>query len=214
MNYGKLGATGPEVSTIGLGAMGMSDFYGPADEGESIATIHAALEAGVTLIDTGDYYGAGHNEMLIAARALAGGKRDNAIISVKFGALRHPGGAWLGYDARPVAVKSALAYTLKRLNTDHVDIYRPGRVAPDVPIEDTIGAVAELVKEGYVRHIGLSEAGVETVRRAHAVHPIADLANRIFDHEPQHRARHPAHAARTGRGRDSLRRALARPHQR
>jgi aryl-alcohol dehydrogenase-like predicted oxidoreductase len=174
MQQRRLGAHGPRVSAIGLGAMGMSDFYGPADESESIATIHAALEAGVTLIDTGDYYGAGHNEMLIG-RALAGGKRAKAVISVKFGALRHPNGAWLGYDMRPVAVKSALAYTLKRLGTDYIDIYRPGRVPPDPPIEDIVGAATELVKEGYVRHIGLSEAGAESIRRACAVHPIADL---------------------------------------
>jgi aryl-alcohol dehydrogenase-like predicted oxidoreductase len=170
----RLGTTGPTVSAIGLGAMGMSDFYGPADETESIATIHAALEAGVTLIDTGDFYGMGHNEMLIG-EALKGGKRDKAILSVKFGAQRGPDGAWLGYAADPHAVKTALAYTLKRLRVDYIDIYRPARVSPLVPIEDTVGAIADLVKDGYVRHIGLSEAGAETIRRAHAVHPIADL---------------------------------------
>lgn len=170
----RLGATGPTVSALGLGAMGMSDFYGPADEAESVATIHAALEAGVTLIDTGDFYGMGHNEMLIGD-ALKGGRRDNAILSVKFGAQRGPDGAWLGYAADPNAVKTALAYTLKRLRVDYIDIYRPARVSPLVPIEDTIGAMADLVKQGYVRHIGLSEAGADNIRRAHKVHPIVDL---------------------------------------
>ena len=153
--------------------MGMSDMYGPADERESIATIHTALEAGITLIDTGDYYGAGHNALLIG-RAL-GDRRDQAVLSVKFGALRGPDGSWLGMDTRPAAVRNFLGYSLKRLGVDHIDIYRPGRLDPNVPIEDTIGAIADLVKAGYVRAIGLSEVGPETIRRAHAVHPIADL---------------------------------------
>jgi aryl-alcohol dehydrogenase-like predicted oxidoreductase len=170
----RLGGTGPEVSEIGLGAMGMSGMYGPADRAESIATIHAALDAGITLIDTGDFYGMGHNELLIG-EALAGRARDDVLISVKFGAQRDPAGAWLGYDASPPAVKTALAYTLNRLGTDHVDIYRPARVDPDVPIEETVGAIAELVEAGYVRYVGLSEAGADTVRRAHATHPIVDL---------------------------------------
>jgi aryl-alcohol dehydrogenase-like predicted oxidoreductase len=153
--------------------MGMSGMYGPSDERESIATIHAALEAGINLLDTGDYYGAGHNELLIG-RALRD-RRDKALISVKFGALRAPDGSWLGMDARPAAVRNFLGYTLTRLGVDHVDIYRPGRFDPAVPIEDTVGAIADLVKAGYVRAIGLSEAGVETIRRAHAVHPIGDL---------------------------------------
>lgn len=174
MKTKRLGAAGPEVSAIGLGCMGMSDFYGPADEAESIATIHAALEAGVTLLDTGDFYGAGHNEMLIR-EALKGAKRERAVLSVKFGLLRHPNGGVLGLDMRPASVKAACAYSLKRLGTDHIDIYRPCRVALDVPIEDTIGAIADLVKEGYVRYIGLSEAGPDAIRRAHAVHPICDL---------------------------------------
>jgi aryl-alcohol dehydrogenase-like predicted oxidoreductase len=147
--------------------------YGPSDERESIATIHAALDAGINLLDTGDYYGAGHNELLIG-RALRD-RRDKALISVKFGALRAPDGSWLGMDARPAAVRNFLGYTLTRLGVDHVDIYRPGRFDPAVPIEDTVGAIADLVKAGYVRAIGLSEAGVDTIRRAHAVHPISDL---------------------------------------
>jgi aryl-alcohol dehydrogenase-like predicted oxidoreductase len=159
---------------IALGCMGMSRMYGDADETESIATIHAALERGIDLIDTGDFYGQGHNEMLIG-RALKG-RRDQARLSVKFGAFRGPDGAWLGMsDARPAAVKNFLAYSLTRLGVDHIDIYRPARLDPAVPIEDTIGAIADLVKAGYVRHIGLSEVGPETIRRAAAVHPIVDL---------------------------------------
>jgi aryl-alcohol dehydrogenase-like predicted oxidoreductase len=153
--------------------MGMSGMYGPADERESIATIHAALDAGVTLVDTGDYYGAGHNELLIG-RALRD-RRDKALLSVKFGALRGPDGHWLGMDARPVAVRNFLGYTLTRLGVDHIDIYRPGRLDPSVPIEETVGVIADLVKAGYVRAVGLSEVGPDTIRRAHAVHPISDL---------------------------------------
>jgi aryl-alcohol dehydrogenase-like predicted oxidoreductase len=170
----RLGAAGPEVSAIGLGCLGMSDFYGPADPAESIATIHAAMDAGITLLDTGDYYGMGANELLLR-EALRGGRRDRVAISVKFGAMRDPTGAWLGVDARPVAVRNFLTYTLRRLGTDHVDIYRPGRLDPSVPIEDTVGAIADLVRKGYVRHVGLSEVGAETLRRAHLVHPISDL---------------------------------------
>lgn len=169
-----LGSTGPQVSIVGLGCMGMSGMYGPSDRAESIATLHAAMEAGITLLDTGDFYGMGHNEMLIG-EALKGGKRDKAVLSVKFGALRDPAGAFVGYDGRPAAVKNFLAYTLQRLGVDHIDVYRPSRLDPAVPIEDTIGAVADLVKAGYVRHIGLSEMGPETIRRAAAVHPITDL---------------------------------------
>lgn len=161
------------VFPIGLGCMGMSGMYGPADERESIATIHAALDAGVTLLDTGDYYGAGHNEMLI--RRAIEGRRGAVLISVKFGALRGPDGSWVGMDARPAAVRNFIGYSLARLGVDHIDIYRPGRLDPAVPIEDTVGAIADLVKAGYVRAIGLSEVGVETVRRARAVHPISDL---------------------------------------
>jgi aryl-alcohol dehydrogenase-like predicted oxidoreductase len=166
-----LGQSGPALSLIGLGCMGMSDFYGPADAAESIATIHAALEAGITLLDTGDFYGMGHNELLLRD-ALKGGKRDRVFLQVKFGAQRDPAGAFLGYDARPAAVKTALAYTLRRLGTDHVDLYQPARLDPAVPIEDTVGAIADLVRAGYVGHIGLSEMGATTIRRAHAVHPI------------------------------------------
>src|SRR5262245_15566377 len=169
----RLGSTGPIVSPLALGCMGMSGMYGPADETESIATIHAALDAGVTLLDTGDYYGAGHNELLIG-RALRD-RRDKALVSVKFGALRAPDGSWIGMDTRPAATKNFLAYTLTRLGLDHVDIYRPGRLDPNVPIEETVGALADLVKAGQVRAIGLSEVGPETIRRASAVHPISDL---------------------------------------
>jgi aryl-alcohol dehydrogenase-like predicted oxidoreductase len=153
--------------------MGMSGMYGPADERESIATIQAALDQGIALLDTGDYYGAGHNELLIG-RALQG-RRAKALLSVKFGALRGPDGSWLGMDARPAAVRNFVSYTLTRLGVDHVDIYRPGRLDPAVPIEETVGAIADLVKAGYVRAIGLSEVGPETIRRAHAVHSISDL---------------------------------------
>ena len=148
--------------------------YGPADRAESIATIHAALDAGITLLDTGDFYGMGHNEMLIG-EALKGRDRDNLLISVKFGALRDPKGAWSGYDSRPAAVKNFVAYSLQRLGVDHIDIYRPARLDPAVPIEDTVGAIADMIKAGYVRHIGLSEVGADTIRRAHKVHPIVDL---------------------------------------
>jgi aryl-alcohol dehydrogenase-like predicted oxidoreductase len=169
----RLGAAGPSVFPLALGCMGMSGMYGPADESESIATIHAALDQGITLLDTGDFYGTGHNEMLIG-RALRD-RRGQALLSVKFGALRGPDASWLGVDGRPAAVKNFLAYSLTRLGVDHIDVYRMARLDPAVPIEDTIGAIAELVKAGYVRAVGLSEVGVDTIRRAHAVHPITDL---------------------------------------
>jgi aryl-alcohol dehydrogenase-like predicted oxidoreductase len=169
-----LGTTGPFVSAIALGCMGMSDFYGPADRSESIATLHAALDAGITLLDTGDFYGMGHNEMLIG-EALAGRNRDNVQISVKFGALRDPNKGFLGYDSRPAAIKNFVAYSLQRLRVDAIDIYRPARLDPDVPIEESVGAMADMIKAGWIKHIGLSEVGSDTIRRAHAVHPITDL---------------------------------------
>jgi len=169
----KLGSTGPEVFPIALGCMGMSGIYGATDDEESLATIHAALDAGVNLLDTGDFYGMGHNEMLLGKALRL--HREKVVLSVKFGAQRAPNGAWLGFDARPAAVKTALSYSLKRLGVDYIDIYRPARLDLNVPIEETIGAIAEMVKAGYVRHIGLSEVGPETIRRAAAVHPIVDL---------------------------------------
>ncbi|MBQ0849163.1 aldo/keto reductase [Streptomyces sp. NPDC057620] len=172
-----LGTAGPQVSALGLGCMGMSALYGDADRGEAVATIHAALEAGVTLLDTGDFYGMGHNEMLIgeALRSAPAARREQALVSVKFGALRDPEGRWSGYDGRPEAVHNFVAYSLQRLGVDHIDVYRIARVDPEVPIEETVGAIAELVEKGYVRHIGLSEAGADTVRRAAATAPISDL---------------------------------------
>ncbi|MFE0647978.1 aldo/keto reductase [Streptomyces sp. NPDC059534] len=172
-----LGTTGPAVSAVGLGCMGMSALYGESDRAESIATIHAALDAGVTLLDTGDFYGMGHNELLIAEalRSAPAAARAQALTSVKFGALRTVEGGFTGYDGRPAAVKNFAAYSLQRLGTDHIDIYRIARVDPDVPIEETVGAIAELVEAGHVRHIGLSEVGADTLRRAAAVAPIADL---------------------------------------
>ena len=174
METRKLGATGPQVSALGLGCMAMSDVYGPSDESEGIRTIHAALDAGINLLDTGDFYGMGHNELLLR-EALRGRKRENVLISVKFGALRDPAGGWGGNDGRPAAVRNFLAYTLRRLGTSYVDIYRPARLDPNVPIEETVGAIADLIKAGFVRHIGLSEVGADTLRRANAVHPIVDL---------------------------------------
>lgn len=174
MDVRTLGTAGPQVGAIGLGCMGMSDYYGPADASESVATIHSALDRGVTLLDTGDFYGMGDNEMLIG-RALAGYPRDRVQISVKFGAQREPSGAYVGFDARPQAVKTALSYSLRRLGTDYIDIYRPARLDPQVPIEETVGAIADLVTAGYVRYIGLSEVGAAGLRRAAAVHPICDL---------------------------------------
>ncbi len=170
----RLGKDGPAVSALGLGCMAMSGMYGPADRAESIATIEAALDAGINLLDTGDFYGMGHNELLIA-EATRGRPREDYMLSVKFGAQRGPDGAWLGYDASPPAVKTALAHSLTRLGVGHIDIYRPARLDPDVPIAETVGAIAELVQAGYVRQIGLSEVGEETLRRAVATHPICDL---------------------------------------
>ncbi|RFU87128.1 aldo/keto reductase [Streptomyces triticagri] len=173
----KLGTTGPRVSALGLGCMGMSALYGAADRTESLATIHAALDAGVTLLDTGDFYGMGHNELLIgeALRSAPTAVRENALTSVKFGALRDPDGGWSGSDGRPEAVRNFAAYSLQRLGVDHIDVYRLARLDPDVPVEETVGAIADLVEKGHVRHIGLSEVGADTVRRAAATAPISDL---------------------------------------
>ena len=173
MQTRRLGAKGPEVSAIGLGCMGMTEVYGQADEAEGVATIHAALDAGVSLIDTGDFYGMGANELLVG-KALKD-RRDKAFVQVKFGARRDPSGAWIGYDASPAAVKTSLAYTLKRLGTDHVDLYMPARRDPNVPLEDTIGAIADMIRAGYVRHLGLSEVAPETIRAANAIHPVTAL---------------------------------------
>jgi aryl-alcohol dehydrogenase-like predicted oxidoreductase len=170
-----LGRGGPVVSRAGLGLMAMSGVYGQADDQESIATIHAAVDAGITLLDTGDFYGMGHNELLLRDALRRGIARDSVFIQVKFGGQRDPGGAFVGHDASPAMAKSSLAYTLTRLGTDYVDLYQPARLDPRVPIEDTVGAIAEMVQAGYVRYIGLSEVGAETIRRAHAVHPIAAL---------------------------------------
>jgi aryl-alcohol dehydrogenase-like predicted oxidoreductase len=170
-----LGRGGPVVSRAGLGLMGMSGIYGQADDQESIATIHAALDAGITLLDSGDFYGMGHNELLLRDALRRGIPRDSVFIQVKFGGQRDPSGAFIGHDASPAAAKNSLAYTLTRLGTDYVDLYQPARLDPQVPIEETVGAIAEMVQAGYVRHIGLSEVGAETIRRAQAVHPIAAL---------------------------------------
>jgi aryl-alcohol dehydrogenase-like predicted oxidoreductase len=170
----KLGKAGPAVSALGLGCMGMSGMYGPADREECLATLQAAVDAGITLLDTGDFYGMGHNELLIG-EALKTLPRDRVFLSVKFGAMRDPAGAWVGYDARPKALKNFLAYSLQRLGVSYIDLYRPARLDPAVPIEETVGAIADMIKAGYVRHIGLSEIGAQTLRRAAAVHPISDL---------------------------------------
>jgi aryl-alcohol dehydrogenase-like predicted oxidoreductase len=174
MQTRKLGASGPIVSAIGLGCMAMSDIYGPSDRRESIATIHAALDAGITLLDTGDFYGMGHNELLLH-EALRDARRDSYLLSVKFGAQRGPDGSWLGYDARPASVKTALAYSLRRLGVDYIDIYRPARLDPNVPIEDTVGAIGEMIDKGYVRYVGLSEVGAETILRADRVRRVVDV---------------------------------------
>jgi aryl-alcohol dehydrogenase-like predicted oxidoreductase len=169
-----LGRGGPVVSRAGLGLMGMSGIYGQADDQESLATIHAAVDAGITLLDTGDFYGMGHNELLLRD-ALRDIPRESVFIQVKFGGQRDPSGAFVGHDASPNAVRNSLAYTLTRLGTDYVDLYQPARLDPRVPIEDTVGAIAEMIKAGYVRYLGLSEMGADTIRRAHAVHPVAAL---------------------------------------
>lgn len=190
MQTRKLGSAGLEVSQVGLGCMGMSDFYGSKatrDDAESAATIRAAVDAGITLVDTGDFYGCGHNEMLIA-RAL-GSQRDRVAICVKFGVLRTPSGGFGGLDGRPAAVKNFAAYSLQRLGTDVIDVYQAARVDPAVPLEDTMGAIADLIKEGKVRYLGVSEMSAEQLRRAHAVHPVSalqieySLATRVIEAE-------------------------------
>ena len=171
-----LGRGGPVVSRAGLGLMGMSGIYGEADDHESIATIRAAIDAGITLLDTGDFYGMGHNELLLRDALRGSGiARDKVFIQVKFGGQRDPSGAFVGHDASPAMVKSSLAYTLTRLGTEYVDLYQPARLDPQVPIEDTVGAVAEMIQAGYVRYLGLSEMGADTIRRAHAVYPVSEL---------------------------------------
>jgi aryl-alcohol dehydrogenase-like predicted oxidoreductase len=181
MEKKKLGASGPALAPLGLGCMGLSGLYGHVSDEEGIKVIHSALDQGVNIFNTGDFYGTGHNEMLLG-RALKG-RREQAFISVKFGALRSPDGGWVGFDARPQATKNFLTYTLSRLGVDYIDLYQPARVDPNVPIEETVGAIAEMVKGGYVRHIGLSEASPATVAKAHAVHPIAavEIEFSLFD---------------------------------
>jgi aryl-alcohol dehydrogenase-like predicted oxidoreductase len=168
-----LGHNGPVVSQIGLGCMAMSDMYGPSDDSESIATIRAALDAGITLLDTGDFYGSGHNELLI--RQAIEGRRKEVFLAVKFGAMRGPDGSFNGYDVRPEAVKNFLAYTLRRLGTDYIDLYQPSRVDARTPIEQTYEALAGLVQAGYVRHIGISEASAASIRKAYKTAPIVAL---------------------------------------
>ena len=174
MHYHRLGATGPSVGALGFGCMALSGSYGPADRAQSLRTLEAALDLGINLLDTGDFYGMGHNEMLIG-EFLRGIRRDQVVLSVKYNGLREPAGRFLGFDSRPAATKNFLAYSLQRLGVDYIDVYRPSRLDPSVPIEETIGAIAEMVEAGYVRHIGLSEVGADTIRRAHAVHPICDV---------------------------------------
>ncbi len=176
-DFRRLGVPGPKVFPLALGCMGMSGMYGQTDDAESVRAIHAAVDSGVTLLDTGDFYGMGHNELLVgrALREMGSAAREKVLLSVKFGALRSPDGTWLGFDGRPAAVKNFLAHSLTRLGVDHIDIYRPARLDGAVPIEETVGAIAEMVTAGYVRHVGLSEVGVETVRRAKTVSPICDV---------------------------------------
>jgi aryl-alcohol dehydrogenase-like predicted oxidoreductase len=175
MEMTTLGRGGPVVSRAGLGLMGMSGIYGQADDQESIATIHAAVDAGITLLDTGDFYGMGHNELLLRDAMRRGIARESVFIQVKFGGQRDPSGAFVGHDSSPAMVKSSLAYTLTRLDTEYVDLYQPARLDPRVPIEETVGAIAEMITAGYVRYLGLSEVGADTIRRAHAVHPVTAL---------------------------------------
>jgi aryl-alcohol dehydrogenase-like predicted oxidoreductase len=170
----RIGSKGTPIACAGLGCMGFLGGYGPSDDAESIAAIHAALDAGLALLDTGDFYGMGHNEMLLG-EALKGGRRQRAFLAVKFGAMRGPDGVYAGFDARPLAVKNFLAYSLRRLKTDYVDLYQPARFDHAMPLEDTLGAIADLVQAGYVRNIGLSEVSAATLRRAAALNRMAAL---------------------------------------
>jgi aryl-alcohol dehydrogenase-like predicted oxidoreductase len=177
-----------KIARLGLGCMRMTNTTGYPDKSESIATIHAALDAGIQLINTGDFYSSGYNEMLIG-EALNGYNRDKAFISVKFGGLSDPKGNYYGLDVRPLTIKNYITYSLKRLKVDYIDLYQPGRIDQAIPVEETIGAISELVKAGYVRHIGVTEVDADTLRKAHSVHPISfieagySLFNRSIEKE-------------------------------